>query len=280
MRSRRSGFTLIELLVVIAIIAILAAILFPVFAQAREKARAISCLSNMKQIGTALMMYAQDADESYPRGYYDVGGQWVTWRTFVMPYVKNGTAGAGEDNQISVQGGLWRCPSTPANAVNGVGGHGGILVGPTTINPDHLWPSVPMAQIGRPAEVIIASEVGLDTNAHGSFQGITEDWWWWGGAQWPPVWEGINSGAQYDMDGAPAPAETNGFPYTYMPRYRHTGSANSIFTDGHAKAAIKGRLNWCVNVHFHGMIKWYDDGPSDWIYDTSWNAPCSAYSPD
>jgi prepilin-type N-terminal cleavage/methylation domain-containing protein len=57
------GFTLIELLVVIAIIAILAAILFPVFAQAREKARAVSCLSNCKQIGQALMMYIQDYDE-------------------------------------------------------------------------------------------------------------------------------------------------------------------------------------------------------------------------
>ena len=61
----KKAFTLIELLVVIAIIAILAAILFPVFAQAREKARQASCLSNEKQIGLGLMMYTQDYDETY-----------------------------------------------------------------------------------------------------------------------------------------------------------------------------------------------------------------------
>ena len=86
------GFTLIELFVVIAIIAILAAILFPVFAQAREKARQTTCLSNMKQLGLSMMMYTEDYDESYPCGD---AGSWngtYAWGGFVdaiSPYVKN-----------------------------------------------------------------------------------------------------------------------------------------------------------------------------------------------
>src|SRR5579872_2787695 len=70
LRGRR-GFTLIELLVVIAIIAILAAILFPVFARAREQARKASCISNMKQLGLAALMYTQDYDETWPTMYLE-----------------------------------------------------------------------------------------------------------------------------------------------------------------------------------------------------------------
>ncbi len=90
------AFTLIELLVVIAIIAILAAILFPVFAKAREKARQASCTSNLKQIGLAQMMYAQDYDESLPN-HTEVAGQ--DWPLMIVPYVKNGQ--------------IFRCPSAP-----------------------------------------------------------------------------------------------------------------------------------------------------------------------
>ena len=91
--SRETGFTLIELLVVIAIIAILAAILFPVFATARDKARQASCLSNAKQISLGILMYAQDYDETFPleanetafdKYIYD-----YTWVHYTQPYVKN-----------------------------------------------------------------------------------------------------------------------------------------------------------------------------------------------
>src|SRR5215210_5217895 len=107
--KRRPGFTLIELLVVIAVIAILAAILFPVFAQAREKARSAACLSNLKQIGTASMMYAQDYDETLCLQYYNPLGaaSGVTagpWDVTMMPYMKNE--------------GVLRCPSDTVARTN------------------------------------------------------------------------------------------------------------------------------------------------------------------
>jgi len=98
-RNHRNAFTLIELLVVIAIIAILAAILFPVFAQAREKARQTSCLSNHKQYALATLMYIQDYDEAFPYSAYMSGSCVSTFYLEVNPYVKN--------KQIT------QCPSEP-----------------------------------------------------------------------------------------------------------------------------------------------------------------------
>src|SRR5450432_3455929 len=103
---QRQGFTLIELLVVIAIIAILAAILFPVFAQAREKARQITCVSNEKQIDLAVQMYAQDYDETYPFAW----GRYGAWYELVNPYIKS----AGVDPNVTYNAtikGVWHCPS-------------------------------------------------------------------------------------------------------------------------------------------------------------------------
>lgn len=89
MFARKRGFTLIELLVVIAIIAILAAILFPVFARAREKARQTSCLSNLKQLGMATEMYCQDYDDTFSMSIYLAGTQAYTMYHVHMPYMKN-----------------------------------------------------------------------------------------------------------------------------------------------------------------------------------------------
>jgi len=105
---KQSGFTLIELLVVIAIIAILAAILFPVFAQAREKARQTSCISNEKQIALGLLMYVQDYDERFPverepNVYNPPGPFGVTWRTTLQPYLKNNQIFFCPDDASNVQ---------------------------------------------------------------------------------------------------------------------------------------------------------------------------------
>ena len=135
----KRGFTLIELLVVIAIIAILAAILFPVFARAREKARQASCQSNHKQIGLAVLMYAQDYDERLPRRYHEQGVSqfWQQFGytgtcyecplVFVYPYVKN--------MQLTV------CPSEDIGRM----GHGSIAM-------QCRFHEVRLALIARPAE--------------------------------------------------------------------------------------------------------------------------------
>src|SRR5581483_2869356 len=174
--SSRTAFTLIELLVVIAIIAILAAILFPVFAQAREQARKTTCLSNLKQIGLGVMMYAQDYEETPPWAYGSMG--W--WGDVIDPYIKmRGSANAGQGD---VQGaGLWHCPSdglsvvpnTPSYGVNAVitgAENGGIPNG-------GFDNSVPLAGINNPADVIWGGDGSRDYyKDEGVFREIAIDW--------------------------------------------------------------------------------------------------------
>jgi prepilin-type N-terminal cleavage/methylation domain-containing protein/prepilin-type processing-associated H-X9-DG protein len=138
MQQRRlSGFTLIELLVVIAIIAILAAILFPVFAQAREKARAISCASNIRQLGTAVLMYTQDSDETFPTGLQT--NWWAcTWAYILEPYVKDVAAfECPDDPHLPQLGELWGSPEMSYGA-NGLIAQG----------ESQVYPGGPGAKIG------------------------------------------------------------------------------------------------------------------------------------
>ena len=159
-KSVSKGFTLIELLVVIAIIAILAAILFPVFARARENARRASCSSNMKQMGLAFMQYNQDYDELMPF-YYNRAGIW--WMDAVQPYTK------------SYQ--VWKCPSDSSPAVPASGtlasSYGANACGHTEMNSGNNGPlsndngaadiTVSIASIQAPSSTLLA----LDTS--GSF---------------------------------------------------------------------------------------------------------------
>jgi len=148
----RKGFTLIELLVVIAIIAILAAILFPVFARAREKARQTSCLSNIKQTGLGILMYAQDYDEVLVRHCYQPVSGAYPWTWAIQPYVRNTQ--------------MFKCPSltTGRNEARGCAGYGynlsrlanGVTVGCTQRN---------MAEIQAPAGLLMVNESGDGSGA-------------------------------------------------------------------------------------------------------------------
>jgi prepilin-type N-terminal cleavage/methylation domain-containing protein/prepilin-type processing-associated H-X9-DG protein len=173
-RLHRDGFTLIELLVVIAIIAILAAILFPVFAQARDQARQTTCLSNMKQLGTALMMYGQDYDETLPSWPFRGGAaglftdprfrvwSYAVWVDALMPYVKN------KD--------VFACPNGPKSGVNFVYGPKdapvvvNLAINEYIENSDNGFASVAKLTGARngPAEVTVIAE--------SCFAGIYQDW--------------------------------------------------------------------------------------------------------
>ena len=159
---RRTGFTLIELLVVIAIIAILAAILFPVFARAREKARQTSCLSNVKELGLGLLMYIQDYDELFPGRYVslvypDYVAPYKAWYLVIDPYIKN--------TQI------WRCPSDPTRTLG---------YGYNTMATN----GYPMGTGGPLAKIRYPSEMGMlfDTiRAPTAYNSGSYDWPTWSG---------------------------------------------------------------------------------------------------
>jgi prepilin-type N-terminal cleavage/methylation domain-containing protein/prepilin-type processing-associated H-X9-DG protein len=146
------GFTLIELLVVIAIIALLAAMLFPVFARAREKARQTSCANNIRNLGTAILMYTQDYDEKLPLAAYAVGASVFTWHDLTDPYARN--------TQI------WYCPSSSLELADGNGqptthyGYNARYLTDIAANFSNAigHTAVSIAAINRPAETVMLTD--------------------------------------------------------------------------------------------------------------------------
>jgi prepilin-type N-terminal cleavage/methylation domain-containing protein/prepilin-type processing-associated H-X9-DG protein len=223
------GFTLIELLVVIAIIAILAAILFPVFAQARESARKTQCLSNTRQIGTAYMMYVQDYDEVFPphvtertapAGTPDtaVARAPFSYKTKLAPYVKNE--------------GLFKCPSAPAWPAPAAGqwfttdygnNHNEANLPAASqqawfqANPDFGFnETTSLASIAQPARFILVGDAGRSDNTASR------------GGMYPQPW-----------------AFDNATQARFLPR--HQGGGNIAYADGHAKWT-KAEKTWRTAV--------------------------------
>ena len=232
--KKQYGFTLIELLVVIAIIAILAAILFPVFAQARENARKISCVSNLKQLGTAILMYVQDYDETFPcvtgnntppaAGSPFDGQTWVQNDIvfLIQPYVKNFQIFFCPDRQKKVPGSGDFC--SPGGGTQDVWGYGynwssgygpgdgphslwnqgdGCVLADTSVN---TLPGRPIAGVNLPAQFLIMGDTA-DTPR-----------------------QTLHT-ASYDTRCNPS----SGWNADLPTGGRHQGGNNFAFSDGHAK---------------------------------------------
>lgn len=218
--KRRKGFTLIELLVVIAIIAILAAILFPVFARARENARKASCLSNMKQIGLGILQYSQDYDELMVRGWTGNNGylcnqqgadRWK-WMDSIMPYVKSEQIFNCPSDTYSGARGPYKY-HTKLTAADGACNNYGSYAQNNTYWATAASPSSPgndsraMASITQPATTIQTVE---------------------GSGDYEFAWADIASQPSVNISASPR--------NLYTVTERHLERTNALFCDGHAKS--------------------------------------------
>jgi prepilin-type N-terminal cleavage/methylation domain-containing protein/prepilin-type processing-associated H-X9-DG protein len=247
---KRRGFTLIELLVVIAIIAILAAILFPVFAQARDRARSAACLSNLKQMGTAWMMYAQDYDERFPvaqplnvwgdcRTMKDRGafGGWIG--NLLMPYTKNSD--------------IFKCPTNPQfNKVNDAQGPCGAteaiakaqwgipyLYTSYGYNYVALW-NRGMGDISRPADQLaIYDAISQWTDCNYTQSGSCGIWH---ERDIPAFLTKLGIPLHPGMKNPYAAGNWVGNSVKYVAP--HSNMVNFMYADGHAKASRWDKLTW------------------------------------
>jgi len=213
---RLPGFTLIELLVVIAIIAILAAILFPVFARARENARKATCQSNLKQISMGLLQYAQDYDECLPFLYQAVSNPRTGLAQITQPYIKNWE--------------VHNCPSSDQKTLVGdylghrsYGYHTGLM-------PQNA--GVSLSQIQRPAEIAMVADVLQNPNARGQLHMPTAG---------KMVTDPDGSNCSYCGGKHLSMFPSSDTYHNYLrPGFnvleRHNGVANVGFADGHVKA--------------------------------------------
>jgi len=243
--------------VVIAIIAILAAILFPVFAQAREKARTTSCLSNMKQLGTAQMMYVQDYDETVTpydqRSTQPFPNDEATWCQLIQPYIKNWQVFRCPSNSVNPFG-IWN-PGSP------FGWYYNWMRWPSYgFNYDYLnispncnpFPGLPvtLAAISKPSDTVLYVDVKNVGSPAGYFASM--------GAESPAIvtvpdacgWSNGGWGAGSFGD---SPGLFGGNPtYTGDFDARHTGGGNVTWCDGHAKwmrpGALAAGTNWHLGI--------------------------------
>jgi len=229
-RSRSSGFTLIELLVVIAIIAILASILFPVFARARAAARKTQCVSNQKQIGLASAMYTQDYDEQLvPHNQWGNRGRWdgrthqtTDWQALLLPYTKNMA--------------IFRCPDR--ERTGGSDQATEMIWGGIGINLDTAWRTgETLSSINRPASIIHFMD-SARLRRPGIYAGIY--------LPNPDDYDNYARPVQDTFSGwvrTPIAAELTNDTDIAVPVSRHNGVCNVTYLDGHVKA-IKISTVW------------------------------------
>jgi len=233
--KRRFGFTLIELLVVIAIIAILAAILFPVFQKVRENARRASCQSNLKQLGLAFVQYCQDADENLPVGYDDGNpgsGEF------------SGMGWAGNIYSFAKSTGVFACPDDSTNAAAGLykvsyAYNFDISRGKVSCNVTDP-PVSALSQFNSPASTILLCETRLTTPnitdpAKGGRGAAVHSPFVDGGPDtWDTLVGGLGNAATKMDTGYLANRSGTTTPYA-APLGRHSDASNYLLNDGHVK---------------------------------------------